>query len=226
VPGLQTFLARIDSPWRLRAVRSTHDVLFLPVGGPPLNIVMFGAPGAGKGTQAASLVESRGMVQLSTGDMLRAAIAEGTPLGRKVAEVMQRGDLVTDDLVVDLIDQRLSEVGRAGAIFDGFPRTLPQAKALDALLTKRGATIACVLRLKVDDQALLARVATRFAHSGRPDDNPESFAVRLAAYHAQTAPLIDYYRAQGKLIEIDGMASVERVSAAVKETLDGLRQTA
>ena len=187
-----------------------------------MNLILFGPPAAGKGTQAKRLVESRKMVQLSTGDMLRAAIASGSELGKKVEGVMQRGELVTDEIVIALIEERLPEAEAAGgAIFDGFPRTLAQAKALDEMLAKRGSRIDLVLRLKVDDDQLLQRVAGRFAESGRPDDNPESFKVRLSAYNDQTAPLLPYYKDQGKLVELDGMGSIEDVAAGIDQALQG-----
>ena len=163
-----------------------------------MNLVLFGPPAAGKGTQAKRLVTSRGMVQLSTGDMLRAAIAAKSELGRKVEDIISKGGLVSDEIVVALIEERLPEAEAAGgAIYDGFPRTLPQARALDAMLAERGKAIDHVLRLKVDDQLIIERVAKRFSESARPDDNPESFKVRLAAYNSQTAPLLDYYRDAG-----------------------------
>jgi adenylate kinase len=186
-----------------------------------MNLILFGPPAAGKGTQAKRLVESRGMVQLSTGDMLRAAIASGSELGQKVAGIIQRGDLVSDDIVIALIEERLPEAEAAGgAIFDGFPRTLAQAQALDIMLERRGAKIDRVVRLKVDDEALLKRVAGRYAEAGRPDDNPESFKVRLAAYNDQTAPLLPYYENQAKLVEVDGMGTIDTVAAAIDEALD------
>jgi adenylate kinase len=186
-----------------------------------MNLILFGPPAAGKGTQAKRLVESRKMVQLSTGDMLRAAIASGSELGKRVAGVMERGELVTDEIVIELIEQRLPEAEAAGgAIFDGFPRTLAQAEALDAMLEHRSSRIDLVVRLKVDDEALMTRIAGRYAESGRPDDNPESFKVRLDAYNTQTAPLLPYYEGQNKLIEVDGMGSVETVAAAIDEALD------
>ena len=185
-----------------------------------MNLILFGPPAAGTGTQAKRLVESRKMVQLSTGDMLRAAIASGSELGKKVEGVMQRGELVTDEIVIALIEERLPEAEAAGgAIFDGFPRTLAQAKALDEMLAKRGSRIDLVLRLKVDDGQLLERVAGRFAESGRPDDNPESFKVRLSAYNEQTAPLLPYYAAQGKLRSIDGMADMDAVTRELEAVL-------
>ena len=160
------------------------------------------------------------MVQLSTGDMLRAAIASGSELGQRVSGIMQRGELVSDGIVIELIENRLPEAEAAGgAIFDGFPRTLAQAEALDAMLKGRGRQIDLVIRLKVDDAALKERIAGRFAESGRADDNPESFAVRLDAYNAQTAPLLPYYQGQGKLVEVDGMGSIEAVAAAIDAAL-------
>ena len=186
-----------------------------------MNLILFGPPAAGKGTQAKRLVEEKGMVQLSTGDMLRAAIASGSDLGLKVKDVLARGDLVTDEIVIALIEARLPEAEAAGgAIFDGFPRNVAQAEALDAMLAKRGAQIDRVVRLKVDDQALTARIAKRFAEQGRPDDNPETFKDRLGVYNAQTAPLLPYYEAQGKLTEIDGMGDIATVSAAIDAALD------
>ena len=189
-----------------------------------MNLILFGPPAAGKGTQAKRLVETRKMVQLSTGDMLRAAIASGSELGQRVAGVMERGELVTDEIVIELIEQRLPEAEAAGgAIFDGFPRTLAQAQALDIMLKHRGSGIDLVVRLKVDDQALMDRIAGRYAESGRPDDNPESFKVRLGAYNDQTAPLLPYYEGQGKLVEVDGMGSIEAVAAGIDKALDAAR---
>ena len=181
-----------------------------------MNLILFGPPAAGKGTQAKRLVAERGMVQLSTGDMLRAARSSGSELGQRVSGIMDRGELVSDDIVIALIEEKLPDAEKAGgAIFDGFPRTVAQAQALDAMLKGRGAGIDKVIRLKVDDAALVARMAKRFAEEGRPDDNPEAFKVRLSAYNAQTAPLLPYYLDQGKLSEVDGMASVDEVAAAI-----------
>ena len=185
-----------------------------------MNLILFGPPAAGKGTQAKRLVETRGMVQLSTGDMLRAAIASGSELGLKVKDVLARGDLVTDEIVIALIEERLPEAEAAGgAIFDGFPRTVAQAEALDAMLAKRGAQVDRVVRLKVDDAALTERISKRYAEQGRPVDNPETFKDRLAVYNRQTAPLLPYYEGQGKLTEIDGMGSIEAVSSAIDAAL-------
>ena len=185
-----------------------------------MNLILFGPPAAGKGTQAKRLVEERGMVQLSTGDMLREEKASGSELGQKVKALIDAGVLVADEIVIALIEKRLPEAEAAGgAIFDGFPRTVPQAQALDAMLAKRGQKIDSVLRLKVDEPALIARISKRFAEQNRPDDNPEVFVTRLAAYNAQTAPLLPYYREQGKLTELDGMAPVETVAASIDAAL-------
>ena len=189
-----------------------------------MNLILFGPPAAGKGTQAKRLVEQRKMIQLSTGDMLRAAVASGSELGQRVEGVMRDGGLVTDEIVINLIEDCLPEAEAAGgAIFDGFPRTLAQAQALDRLLEGRGRPIDLVIRLKVDDEALIRRVAGRFEELGRPDDNPESFKVRLAAYNSQTAPLLPYYEQQGKLVEVDGMRTIEQVAAAIDRALNGAR---
>lgn len=185
-----------------------------------MNLILFGPPGAGKGTQAKRLVEGRGYVQLSTGDMLRAARASGSDLGQRVAAVMDAGSLVSDAIVIELIEDALDRnAGAPGFIFDGFPRTVAQAEALDALLVRRGQTIDVVLRLVVDDAALLSRIAKRFEEQGRADDNPDSFKVRLKAYNDQTAPLVPYYEGQGKLRALDGMQSMEAVGAAISQAL-------
>jgi adenylate kinase len=188
-----------------------------------MNLILFGPPAAGKGTQAKRLVDARRMVQLSTGDMLRAAIASGSDLGLKVEGIMKRGELVPDSIVVGLIKDRLVEIdGSGGAIFDGFPRTVAQAQALDAMLAEDGRTIDLVVRLRVDDAALLARVKGRFKEFNRPDDNPAAFQTRLAAYNRDTAPLIPYYQAQGKLREVDGMADIAAVATEIDAALEAL----
>jgi adenylate kinase len=188
-----------------------------------VNLVLFGPPGAGKGTQAKILTETRGLPQLSTGDMLRAAVAAGSPLGRQVKAILEKGELVPDALVIDIIGQRYDQPDcNNGAVFDGFPRTIPQAEALDAMLAKRGRKIDLVLELKVDDAVLLGRVETRIKAGGpaRSDDTPETLAHRLKVYYRNTAPLIDFYRAQGKLKSVDGMAPVASVTASIAEILD------
>lgn len=186
-----------------------------------LNLVLFGPPAAGKGTQAKRLVTERGLVQLSTGDMLRAAIKSGSELGQKVEGIIKAGDLVSDEIVIALISEQLdAQSGAPGFIFDGFPRTVAQAEALDSVLQKRGESVDSVIRLKVEDAAILGRIAKRFEEQGRKDDNPETFKHRLDTYNEQTAPLLPYYSAQGKLTEVDGMADIETVSASIAEVLD------
>jgi adenylate kinase len=185
-----------------------------------MNLVLFGPPAAGKGTQAKRLVAERGMVQLSTGDMLRAAKAAGTELGLRVAAIMDAGQLVSDEIVIDLIEEALPAAEAAGgAIFDGFPRTVAQAEALDAMLEGRGSRIDLVISLTVDGPSLIDRVTKRFELEGRADDNPQTFTQRLAAYSALTAPLLPFYQAQGKLVEVDGMGSIESVAAAIDRAI-------
>ena len=190
-----------------------------------MNLVLFGPPGAGKGTQSKILTTSRGLPQLSTGDMLRAEQDAGTPLGLAVKATIAKGELVSDETVIRIIGDRYDQPDCArGAVFDGFPRTIPQAQALDIMLAARGKKIDLVLELKVDDAVLLSRVEARIKAGGvlRSDDNPETLAHRLSVYYKNTAPLIDYYRQQGKLTTVDGMAPVEDVTAAIARTLDGL----
>jgi len=186
-----------------------------------LNLILFGPPAAGKGTQAKKLVSDYGLIQLSTGDMLRAAVASGSDLGERVKLIMERGDLVSDEIVIALIEEQVdNNTDAAGFIYDGFPRTVAQAEALDAALTGRGMAIDSVIRLKVDDAALIERISSRFAEQGRKDDNPETFGVRLGNYNKQTAPLLPYYAAQGKLAEVNGMESIDNVSAQVATVLE------
>ena len=186
-----------------------------------MNLILFGPPAAGKGTQAKKLVGERGFIQLSTGDMLRAARSSGSELGRRVAAIMDSGSLVSDEVVISLIEEQLAKNPKvAGFIFDGFPRTIPQAKALDESLARSSQKVDVVIRLKVDEQALIDRITLRFEAEGRADDNPEAFKKRLLAYNSQTAPLVEVYSGQGKLREIDGMADVETVSASIARILD------
>ena len=191
-----------------------------------VNIILLGPPGAGKGTQAERLVAERRMVQLSTGDMLRAAKTSGTEMGRRVAAVMDRGDLVTDDIVIGLIAERLDSPAPGGFIFDGFPRTLKQADALGELLRSRGETLDAVIEFVVDDKALVARIVKRADEARaagrdvRRDDTPEVFEDRLREYYKKTAPLIGYYHAKGDLRPVDGMADMDSVAAAVAKVLD------
>lgn len=185
-----------------------------------MNLILFGPPAAGKGTQAKKLVAERGFIQLSTGDMLRAAIASGSELGQRVKSIMEEGALVSDEIVIALIDEQLeTHKGAPGFIFDGFPRTVGQSKALDELLEKRGTEVHCVIRLVVDEEALLARVTKRFEEQGRKDDNPATFSVRLEKYNQDTAPLIPIYAEQGKLHEVDGMAAIDEVSSGIEAAL-------
>lgn len=189
------------------------------------NIILLGPPGAGKGTQARRLVEERGMVQLSTGDMLREAKSSGTELGRKVAEVMERGALVTDEIVIGLIEEKLAAGGR-GFIFDGFPRTLKQADALGDLLARKGLRLDAVIEMRVDDGELVNRIVRRAAEAQaaglpvRRDDTPEVLEVRLREYYKNTSPLIGYFWAKGSLVTIDGLAPVEEVAQSIARVLD------
>ncbi|MEM6637577.1 MAG: adenylate kinase [Pseudomonadota bacterium] len=190
-----------------------------------MNIILLGPPGAGKGTQAQRLVAGRGMVQLSTGDMLREARTSGTEMGRQVAAVMDRGDLVTDEIVIGLIEEKLEGDNRGGFIFDGFPRTLAQADALGTLLAKHGKKLDAVIELEVDDSALVARIVNRAkeaAAAGQPvraDDNEESLKQRLMEYYKKTSPLTGYYHAKGQLVGVDGMGDMDAVSKAIAAVL-------
>lgn len=185
-----------------------------------MNLILFGPPGAGKGTQAKRLVETRGFIQLSTGDMLRAARASGSELGQRVAKIMDDGGLVSDEIVIALIEEQLdAHDGAPGFIYDGFPRTVGQAEALDALLARRGAEIDRVIRLVVDEDALIERITKRFEEQGRKDDNPATFTTRLEKYNADTAPLLPIYAERGKLTEIDGMQAIETVAASIDGAL-------
>ena len=192
-----------------------------------MNLILFGPPAAGKGTQAKKLVADRGFIQLSTGDMLRAARKSGSELGKRVAGIMDSGGLVSDEVVIALIEEQLDlNPKAAGFIFDGFPRTIPQAQALDEALEKRGTRVHAVIRLKVDEQALIDRITQRFEAEGRADDNPDAFMKRLTAYNSQTAPLLPIYAGQGKLTEVDGMQEITAVSTAIGGILDGAMKSA
>ena len=187
-----------------------------------MNIVLFGPPGAGKGTQARILTEQRGWPQLSTGDMLRAAVQGGTPLGKQVEAILTKGELVTDAIVIGIVAERIDQADcRNGAVFDGFPRTIAQAQALDKMLAERRKKIDMVLQLKVDDAVLIQRVEQRIKDGGpaRSDDNPETLKHRLAVYYKNTAPLLDFYGKQGKVVTVDGMAPIDAVTEAIAKAL-------
>jgi len=191
-----------------------------------MRLILLGPPGAGKGTQAQRLVERHGIVQLSTGDMLRAAANAGTPVGLKAKDIMARGELVPDEIVVAIVADRIDEPDAAkGFILDGFPRTVPQAEALDRMLADKGLKLDAVIELEVDPAILLGRVEKRIADMtarGQPvraDDNPQALTTRLDAYRAQTAPLVDYYGKKGVLKTVDGMASIPEVGQAIDRIL-------
>ena len=214
-----------------------------------MNIILLGPPGAGKGTQARILVEQRGMIQLSTGDMLREAKDSGTEMGKVVADVMARGDLVTDEIVIGLIEEKLQGEQGGGFIFDGFPRTLAQADALGTLLEKTGQKLDAVIEMRVDDEALVARITARSTCGNcgevyndetkpipadgvctscgekaefkrRADDNADSLKQRLMEYYKKTSPLIGYYYAKGDLRSVDGLGEIDEVAGAITKVLD------
>ncbi len=212
-----------------------------------MNIILLGPPGAGKGTQARRLVEERGMIQLSTGDMLREAKDSGTEMGERVAKVMAAGELVTDEIVIGLIEEKLKGDNGGGFIFDGFPRTLAQADALGDLLEKYGKTLDAVIEMRVDDDALVRRITGRFTCGNcgevyhdetkrpkvdgvcdvcgksdmkrRADDNEEALRTRLMEYYKKTSPLIGYYYAKGKLRSVNGLGEIDEVAASIAKAL-------
>jgi len=191
-----------------------------------MRLILLGPPGAGKGTQAQRLVQRHGIVQLSTGDMLRAAVKAGTPIGRKAEAIMARGELVPDEVVVAIVSDRIDQPdARKGFILDGFPRTVAQAEALERMLAEKTLGLHAVVELKVDEGALLKRLASRIAEMKargepvRPDDNPEALKTRLDVYRRQTAPLVAFYGKKGLLKSVDGMAPIEAVAGAIDEAL-------
>lgn len=214
-----------------------------------MNIILLGPPGAGKGTQASRLTQARGLVQLSTGDMLRAAVKAETPVGLRAKAVMARGELVSDAIVSALIGERLDQGIMAGAIFDGFPRTAAQAEALDLILGERGQQLDVVIELTVDEAALTERIVGRYTcvrcgegyhdrfkqpvvagvcdvcastqFKRRPDDTAETIATRMAVYRGETAPILPFYEARGLVRRVDGMADIEQVTRAIETILDG-----
>ena len=194
-----------------------------------MRLILLGPPGAGKGTQAHLLVQKHGIVQLSTGEMLRSAVAAGTPVGQKAKDIMASGGLVPDDVVVGIISDRIElPDARKGFILDGFPRTVPQARALDELLKKKHLKLDAVVELRVNESALLERVETRVAQMRsrgeeiRIDDTPEVLSKRLASYRAQTEPLVHYYSEKRKLITVDGMMTIGNVTSAINRLLSAL----
>jgi adenylate kinase len=196
-----------------------------------MRLILLGPPGAGKGTQAQRLVDKHGIVQLSTGDMLRAAVKAGTPVGLRAKDIMDRGELVPDDVVVAIVSERIDQAdAKKGFILDGFPRTVPQAVALDRLLKDKGLKLDAVIELKVDARILQQRIENRIAEAkanGNPlrtDDDPEKLKRRVEIYHEQTAPLVDYYRLEGPLTSVDGMASIPEVASAIDRAIGGSSQ--
>jgi adenylate kinase len=183
-------------------------------------MLLLGPPGAGKGTQAQRLVAKLGIPQISTGDMLREAVAAGTDVGRRVRSYMDRGELVPDAVVIGVAEERLSQDdAESGFVLDGFPRTAAQAAALDALLARIGTNLERCVALVVDEDSLVTRLLGRAQIEGRSDDSEETIRTRMSVYRAQTAPLIDYYRKRGILAEVDGLGSVEEIAKRIEEAL-------
>lgn len=183
-------------------------------------IVLLGPPGAGKGTQATAIVEGKGIPHISTGDMLRAAVKAGTPIGKKAKAVMDAGELVSDEIVIGIAEERLGQAdAKQGFLLDGFPRTLAQAEALERLLTKLGTPLDCCLALTVENEAVVQRLLKRAQIEGRADDNEATIRERMRVYDSQTAPLLSFYRGRGRLVEVSGMGAIEEVGQRIREAL-------
>lgn len=185
-------------------------------------VILLGPPGAGKGTQAAALIDIYEIPHVSTGDMLRAAVKAGTPVGRKAKAVMDSGELVSDEIVIGIAEERLSEDdAKRGFLLDGFPRTVAQAEALEALLAKLGVSLDCCLALTVDNEAVVQRLLKRGKLEGRKDDKEDTIRDRLRVYDAETAPLLDFYSSRDRLREVDGMGTIDEVGERIKQALNG-----
>ena len=182
--------------------------------------IFLGPPGAGKGTQSSRIAARHGVPQISTGDMLRQAAAEGTPLGLRARKIMEAGELLPDDVIVDLIRERISRPDcAAGFLLDGFPRTSGQAEALDRMLAERGLSVDAVVNLDVDEGKLIERMAGRAKNEGRADDNPETIRERLRVYREKTAPLVSWFEKKGRLVTVDGLGEIGEVSRRIEEAL-------
>jgi adenylate kinase len=182
-------------------------------------VLLMGPPGSGKGTQATRVAVARGLTKLSTGDMLRAHVGAGTELGQRAKRIMDSGQLVPDDVIVGMVRSELEAAEAVRFLLDGFPRTSAQAAALDALLADLGASVTAAVTLEVDDEELVKRMLQRAEQEGRSDDNETTIRTRMAVYHEQTRPLIDYYRGQGKLLRVDGLGTVDEITARIREVL-------
>jgi adenylate kinase len=182
-------------------------------------LLLMGPPGSGKGTQATRVAVARGLTKLSTGDMLRAHVGAGTELGQRAKKIMDSGQLVPDDVIIGMVRSELAAAEAVRYLLDGFPRTSAQAAALDALLADLGASVTAAVTLEVDDEELVKRMLQRAEQEGRSDDNETTIRTRMAVYHEQTRPLIDYYRGQGKLLRVDGLGTVDEITARIREVL-------
>lgn len=187
-----------------------------------LNILIFGAPGSGKGTQSAFIKEHYNLDHISTGDMLRSEIKAGTEVGKKAAAIIERGALVSDEIISEMLSSRVArkEEGKAGFIFDGYPRTVHQAETLEEILSAHDTSVTALVELRVPEDQLIERIINRGKISGRADDNEESVKERLSVYHKETEPVIDFYKKQGKTISIDGTGSIEEITNRIEEAID------